>query len=353
MKTIIALLLLGFAFTAHSQTLVYSCTDSGADGRILESDTIGWPNCQTADYRAPSKSLVVATNGGAHPFYWRLASKVTSDRIWTQTGTVGDWLAVNAIDWGTTTPVPPGGASPCGGVIEATKICLSWIAPTQNTDGTALTNLKSFQVHSGTSANTLSLMTTITDKTKTTFLITGVSPGTYFYGLKAVNSADVLSAMSNVVSVKKVADPTPDCSTKPKPADKTQSQTCPSGTTGSWQKVATYSAVAYPTCWLLGPYLPVTAPAGACVSIPVEPPSGLRTVGGDVFEPSPDYNAAIVAGVPSKFSWKLGSKVGTIKANVLCTSTYRVGVTAFYRVPATLVTWTGAKKTYVVASCKL
>jgi len=55
--------------------------------------------------------------------------------------------------------------------------------------------------------------------------------------------------------------PPPTC-TAPRPAQETRTQTCPTGTTGSWSQVRSYDAAAYPTCWAAGAWTPAEAPAG-------------------------------------------------------------------------------------------
>lgn len=65
--------------------------------------------------------------------------------------------------------------------------------------------------------------------------------------------------------------PPPPACTAPRPAQETRTQTCPTGTTGSWSQVRSYDAAAYPTCWTPGAWTPAEAPAGSCVPV-VEPP---------------------------------------------------------------------------------
>lgn len=64
--------------------------------------------------------------------------------------------------------------------------------------------------------------------------------------------------------------PTPTCTT-PQPAPETRTQSCPSGTTGSWKQTQSFTAAPHPTCWAATGWLPVDAPAGSCVPV-VEPP---------------------------------------------------------------------------------
>ena len=58
----------------------------------------------------------------------------------------------------------------------------------------------------------------------------------------------------------------PTCGALPAPV--TQNAQCPAGTTGTYTQTATYTAAAYPTCKVLGPFSPTTPPAGACTAVP-------------------------------------------------------------------------------------
>jgi len=51
-----------------------------------------------------------------------------------------------------------------------------------------------------------------------------------------------------------------------RPADESRSQSCPSGTTGTWQQSRTYASAAYPTCWTASAWSPTSAPSGFCVT---------------------------------------------------------------------------------------
>jgi hypothetical protein len=75
---------------------------------------------------------------------------------------------------------------------------LSWSAPTQNTDGTALTNLSGYKVYHGTSASSLTDVRTISNAGITTFVFDQLAAGAHYFAVSAVNSAGTESAMSNV-----------------------------------------------------------------------------------------------------------------------------------------------------------
>jgi hypothetical protein len=76
---------------------------------------------------------------------------------------------------------------------------LSWTRPTQNTDGTALTDLSGYRIYCGTSPNALN-QTLQLDATVTTYVFENLSPAAYYCAVKAYNSTNVESDLSNVVN---------------------------------------------------------------------------------------------------------------------------------------------------------
>lgn len=261
--------------------MVLACPEAGANGRILESTTVIWPNCPTAALKVPSRTLVVGVNTGAMPHYWRAASGLTTEKIATQTGTVFAWTPANAINWGNRVPTisgQPGTSVPAGtayaftptaadadgdtlafsiankpswasfststGKLSGTPAAgdvgayanitikasdgmasaslpafavvvnveglgtatLSWTPPTQNTDGTALTNLAGYRIVYSTSASALGdPMDALTKQLQvvgnvSSYVIEGLTAGTWYFAVKAFNSAGVESVLSNVAS---------------------------------------------------------------------------------------------------------------------------------------------------------
>lgn len=77
---------------------------------------------------------------------------------------------------------------------------VNWTAPTTNTDGSTLTNLASFRVHYGTSASALSQTSNVSDVTQRSTTISSLSAGTWYFAVRAVNTAGTESASSNVAS---------------------------------------------------------------------------------------------------------------------------------------------------------
>lgn len=169
---------------ATPQTLVYACSEAGADGRILESATVQWPNCPSAALMAPSKALVVATNTGTQPHYWRLASKLIDEGIWAQTSGVGAWTRASAIDWGT------------AAVTGTANV--RWTPDTENADGTPAV-IDGYRIIYGTSATALLQTAEVPNGAVTSYVIEQMPPATYFFAVKAYNAKGE-SGPSNIKS---------------------------------------------------------------------------------------------------------------------------------------------------------
>ena len=82
---------------------------------------------------------------------------------------------------------------------------VSWVAPTQNMDGSALTNLAGFKVLYGTSSTALTNTKTVDDMTSRSTTISSLSPGTWYFTVRAYTSAGKESTDSNVTSKAVVA----------------------------------------------------------------------------------------------------------------------------------------------------
>lgn len=149
----------------------------------------------TAAQAAPSMSFSVAT-GNAPTLTWDCgagATGATASGAWTGAKPVsGTFDAPSIMDTATY------GLSCL--FAGKTFLDLSWVAPTQNTDGSALTNLAGFKVYRGTTATNLTLLTTIASPTTVTFKDAGLAAGTWFYAVTAYTTAGVESARTAVLS---------------------------------------------------------------------------------------------------------------------------------------------------------
>jgi len=78
---------------------------------------------------------------------------------------------------------------------------LNWTAPTQNTDGSSLTDLAGYVIYYGTDASNLSNTIDINSASTVTYTIQGLASGnTYYFAISSVNSSGVQSVQSTVGS---------------------------------------------------------------------------------------------------------------------------------------------------------
>lgn len=77
---------------------------------------------------------------------------------------------------------------------------LSWTPPTRNTDGSSLTNLAGYRIYYGTSSSALNKTVTISNASVSTYVIDDLTAATWYFAVKAYNTAGVESAMSNKAS---------------------------------------------------------------------------------------------------------------------------------------------------------
>jgi hypothetical protein len=83
------------------------------------------------------------------------------------------------------------------GALSAVK--LSWSAPTQNSNGTALNNLAGFTIYYGSSASALTSHVTISTSGILDYVITDLSSGTWYFQVVAINASGVQSDPSTTV----------------------------------------------------------------------------------------------------------------------------------------------------------
>jgi hypothetical protein len=77
---------------------------------------------------------------------------------------------------------------------------LTWVAPTQNTDGTPVTTLSGYHIYYGTAPGALTQSIAISGATTTSYEITGLSSGTWYFAVAADAADGTESAPSNIGS---------------------------------------------------------------------------------------------------------------------------------------------------------
>jgi len=77
---------------------------------------------------------------------------------------------------------------------------LEWLPPTQNTDGSALTNLAGYRIVYGTSTQQLTQTIQVANAGMSSYVVDNLAPGTYYFAVRAYTSSGAESTNSNVVA---------------------------------------------------------------------------------------------------------------------------------------------------------
>ena len=77
---------------------------------------------------------------------------------------------------------------------------VSWTPPTQNSDGTPLTNLAGYRIMYGPSVDELDQSIGVENPSVSTYVVDNLTSGTWYFAVVAINSAGLSSELSNVGS---------------------------------------------------------------------------------------------------------------------------------------------------------
>ncbi|HEY1890308.1 MAG TPA: fibronectin type III domain-containing protein [Steroidobacteraceae bacterium] len=81
-------------------------------------------------------------------------------------------------------------------------VTLNWMPPTENTNGSALTNLAGYNIHYGTTSGDYTQTVTVSNPGIAAYVVDNLTPGTYYFSVGAVNSQGVESPLSSEVSAR-------------------------------------------------------------------------------------------------------------------------------------------------------
>lgn len=99
-----------------------------------------------------------------------------------------------------TSSVSSAAASSSPPTASSGAVTLNWTAPTENTDGTPVTDLSGYDIHYGTSSGDYTQTVTVSNPGLATYVVDNLTPGTYYFSVSAVNSQGAQSPLSAEVS---------------------------------------------------------------------------------------------------------------------------------------------------------
>jgi len=150
-----------------------------------------------------------ATDPSGQPLVFSIANKPAWASFSTSTGQLSGTPAatdagtyasiVISVSDGTATATLPAFSIQVSAPVTGT-VTLTWTAPTQNDDGTPLTNLAGYKLRYGTSATGLTQLVDIPNPTITSASIESLSAGTWYFTLSSYTTAGVESVPTGEVS---------------------------------------------------------------------------------------------------------------------------------------------------------
>jgi len=93
-----------------------------------------------------------------------------------------------------------GSSSGSGSGLAANAVTLSWQPPTENTNGSELTDLSGYTIHYGTQSQNYTSQIQVDNPGLTTYVVDDLSPGTYYFAISATTADGFESALSPEVS---------------------------------------------------------------------------------------------------------------------------------------------------------
>jgi hypothetical protein len=200
--------------------IVISVSD-GAASASLPAFTItvnAAPNSAPTISGVPATSVIQATaysfrpsaaDADGNPLTFSIVNKPSWATFDTTTGLLqgtpgpGDVGTTTGIAISVSDGVASASLSPFSIAVQAVATgaaTLTWLPPTQNTNGSTLTNLAGFKVYWGTSPGNYSSSVGINSPGITAYVVQNLTPNTYYFVVTAITNTGVESTYSNVAS---------------------------------------------------------------------------------------------------------------------------------------------------------
>jgi len=93
---------------------------------------------------------------------------------------------------GSATSPPASGAS--------SSVTFSWTPPTENSNGSQLTNLAGYKIHYGTASQDYSEVVALNNPSLNRYVLDSLPRGTYYFAITAYNSAGIESPLSGEIT---------------------------------------------------------------------------------------------------------------------------------------------------------
>ena len=80
------------------------------------------------------------------------------------------------------------------------SITFNWVPPTENSNGSPLTNLAGYKIHYGTASQDYSEVVALNNPSLSRYVLDSLPSGTWYFAITAYNTAGVESTLSGEIS---------------------------------------------------------------------------------------------------------------------------------------------------------
>ena len=172
-------------------------------GKPLSTAVVNVPYVFRPDVHDPDGDVLVFQVAGKPS--WATFDPATGELSGTPpAGTTGTYtdIAIFVSDGDLKTALPPFSieVTTSSATASTSSATLSWSAPTQNEDGSPLTDLAGYRIYYGTSAGDLSKRIDVGNPATTSTVVQDLTPGTWFFAISAYTQTGVESSRSQVAS---------------------------------------------------------------------------------------------------------------------------------------------------------
>jgi hypothetical protein len=134
---------------------------------------------------------------------WTTFNSATGQLSGTPSGAdVGKFagIQISASDGARSASLPAFAIAVSAPAAGASGVNLTWQAPTENSDGTPLTDLKGYKIHYGTQSQNYTGAISVSNPTLTTYLVSSLPAGKYYFAVTAYNAAGLESSPSDEIA---------------------------------------------------------------------------------------------------------------------------------------------------------
>jgi hypothetical protein len=100
----------------------------------------------------------------------------------------------------TTSGSTTSGSTPPATPVAGTSVTLGWVAPTENSNGSLITDLAGYKIHYGTTSQDYTKVVAVSNPSLSRYVLDSLESGTYFFAITAYNSKGIESTLSGEIS---------------------------------------------------------------------------------------------------------------------------------------------------------